>query len=95
MHAGEVSASSVMRVLRRGGNPTQLGDALAQLGRIFKTLHVLSYVDAEPYRRGIKRMRNLQEERHGLGSTSSTAAAASCGRPTTPGWRTSWARSGW
>jgi Tn3 transposase DDE domain len=28
---------------------------------------VLSYVDTEPYRRDIKRMRNLQEERHGLG----------------------------
>ena len=66
VHAGEVSASGVMRVLQRGGNPTQLGDALAQFGRILKTLHVLSYVDAEPYRRGIKRMRNLQEERHGL-----------------------------
>ncbi len=66
VHAGEVSASDVMRVLQRGGNPTQLGDALAQFGRIFKTLHVLSYVDAEPYRREIKRMRNLQEERHGL-----------------------------
>ena len=66
VHAGEVSASGVMRVLQCGGNPTQLGDALAQFGRILKTLHVLSYVDAEPYRRGIKRMRNLQEERHGL-----------------------------
>lgn len=32
-------------------------------GRIFKTLHVLAYVDREPYRRGIKRMRNLQEVR--------------------------------
>jgi hypothetical protein len=27
---------------------------------------VLAYVDREPYRRGIKRLRNLQEERHGL-----------------------------
>jgi hypothetical protein len=30
------------------------------------TLHVLTYVDREPYRRGIKRMRNLHEERQGL-----------------------------
>jgi TnpA family transposase len=66
VHSGEVSASDVMRILQRGGNPTQLGDALAHFGRIFKTLHVLSYVDKESYRRGIKRMRNLQEERHGL-----------------------------
>jgi TnpA family transposase len=53
-------------MLQHGGNPTQLGLALAHFGRIFKTLHVLSYVDREPYRRDIKRMRNLQEERHGL-----------------------------
>jgi TnpA family transposase len=66
VHAGEVSASDVMRILQRGGNPTQPGDALAHFGRIFKTMHVLSYVDREPYRRGIKRMRNLQEERHSL-----------------------------
>jgi TnpA family transposase len=45
-----------MRMLQHGGNPTQLGIALAHFGRIFKTLHVLSYVDAEPYRRDIKRM---------------------------------------
>ncbi|HET6478540.1 MAG TPA: Tn3 family transposase [Actinoplanes sp.] len=66
VHAGEVAASDVMRILQRSGNPTQLGDALAHFGRIFKTLHVLSYVDREQYRRDIKRMRNLQEERHRL-----------------------------
>ncbi len=66
VHDGAVSASDVMRMLQHGGNPTQLGIALAHFGRIFKTLHVLSYVDAEPYRRDIKRMRNLQEQRHGL-----------------------------
>ncbi len=66
VHSGQISASDAMRMLQRGGNPTQLGDALAHFGRIFKTLHVLTYVDREPYRRGIKRMRNLQEERHGL-----------------------------
>ena len=66
VHDGAVAASDVMRMLQRGGNPTQLGLALAHFGRIFKTLHVLSYADAEPYRRGIKRIRNLQEQRHGL-----------------------------
>ncbi|MGH3821847.1 MAG: DUF4158 domain-containing protein [Pseudonocardiaceae bacterium] len=66
VHSGEIAASDAMRMLQRGGNPTQLGDALAHFGRIFKTLHVLAYVDREPYRRDIKRMRNLQEERHGL-----------------------------
>jgi TnpA family transposase len=66
VHSGQICASDAMRMLQRGGNPTQLGDALAHFGRIFKTLHVLTYVDREPYRRDIKRMRNLQEERHGL-----------------------------
>lgn len=51
---------SLVLDLQRGGNPTQLGDALAHFGRIFKTLHVLAYVDREPYRRGIKRSGQLQ-----------------------------------
>ena len=39
------------------------GDACS---RIFKTLHVLSYVDQAPYRAQIKGMRNLREGRHDL-----------------------------
>lgn len=53
-------------MLAHGGNPTQLGEALAHYGRIFKSLHVLSYVDQVPYRAQIKGMRNLQEGRHAL-----------------------------
>ncbi|MEU5940934.1 Tn3 family transposase [Micromonospora sp. NPDC047548] len=66
VHCGAISASDVMRMLQHGGQPTQLGDALAHFGRIFKTLHVLSYADRESYRRDIKWIRNLQEERHSL-----------------------------
>ena len=66
VHSGQIAASDAIRMLQHGGNPTQLGLALAHFGRIFKTLHVLAYVDREPYRRDIKRLRNLQEERHGL-----------------------------
>ncbi len=66
IHTGAVSAHDVIRMLQHGGNPTQLGDALAHYGRIFKTLHVLSYVDDEAYRRHIKGVRNLQEGRHDL-----------------------------
>jgi len=61
-----VSAHDVIRMLAPGGNVTQLGDALAHYGRIFKTLHVLAYVDDEAYRRQIKGIRNLQEGRHDL-----------------------------
>ena len=66
IHTGAVSAHDVIRMLASGGRPTQLGEALAHYGRIFKTLHVLAYVDDEPYRREIKAMRNLQEGRHDL-----------------------------
>ena len=66
IHTGAVSAHDVLRMLSRGGNPTQLGEALAHYGRIFKTMHVLSYVDQAPYRAQIKDMRNLQEGRHDL-----------------------------
>jgi hypothetical protein len=44
----------------------KLGEALAGYGRIFKTRHVLAFVDDEPYRRQIKGMRNLNEGRHDL-----------------------------
>jgi hypothetical protein len=56
----------VVRALQRDGHPTALGEAIATYGRIFKTLHILSIIDSEPYRRGIKGMRNLQEGRHAL-----------------------------
>jgi TnpA family transposase len=66
IHTGAVSAHDVIRMISKGGGLTQLGEALAHYGRIFKTLHILSYVDVEPYRRQNKRMRNLQEGRHDL-----------------------------
>jgi len=67
IHTGAVSAHDVIRMLSSGGKTTQLGDALAHYGRIFKTLHVLVYVHDETYRRQIKGIRNLQEGRHDLG----------------------------
>lgn len=69
IHTATVTAHDVLRVLSRGGNFTQLGEAIAYYGRIFKTRHVLACVDVatgEPYRREIKGMRNLQEGRHAL-----------------------------
>jgi TnpA family transposase len=54
-------------MLQRDGHPTALGEAIAMYGRIFKTLHILSYIDTdESYRRDIKGIRNLQEGRHSL-----------------------------
>ena len=56
----------MIRILQRDGRPTQLGDAMAVYGRIFKTLHVLTFADDPDYRRQLKGMRNLQEGRHDL-----------------------------
>jgi TnpA family transposase len=61
-----VSAHDVIRILQRDGRPTQLGEAFAMYGRIFKTLHVLTFVDDPAYRREMKAMRNLNEGRHDL-----------------------------
>jgi TnpA family transposase len=67
VHIREISAHDVIRILQHGGRPTQLGEAVATYGRIFKTLHVLMFVDDPDYRRDLKGMRNLQEGRHSLG----------------------------
>jgi TnpA family transposase len=66
VYTGTVSAYDVMRMLQRDGHPTPLGDAIAGYGRIFKSLHILAYLDDETYRRDIKAIRNLQEGRHSL-----------------------------
>jgi TnpA family transposase len=66
IYTSKVSASDVVRALQRGGHPTALAEAIATYGRIFKTFHILSIIDSEPYRRGIKGMRNPQEGRHAL-----------------------------
>jgi TnpA family transposase len=66
IYTSKVSAYDVVRMLQRDGHPTALGEAIATYGRVFKTLHILSIIDSEPYRRGIKGIRNLQEGRHAL-----------------------------
>jgi TnpA family transposase len=66
IHTGAVAAYDVMRTLSRDGRPTPLGEAIASYGRIFKSLHVLTYAEDEVYRRDIKGIRNLQEGRHSL-----------------------------
>ena len=54
IHTGAVRAYDVIRMLQRDGHPTPLGEAIASYGRIFKSLHILTYVDDETYRRDIK-----------------------------------------
>jgi hypothetical protein len=67
IYTGTVRAYDVVTTLQRDGRPTALGEAIAMYGRIFKTLHILSYIDVdETCRRDIKGIRNLQEGRHAL-----------------------------
>jgi TnpA family transposase len=67
IYTGTVRAYDVVTMLQRDGHPTAIGEAIAAYGRIFKSLHVLNYIDVdESYRRDIKGIRNLQEGRHAL-----------------------------
>jgi TnpA family transposase len=94
IHTGAVRAYDVIRMLSRDGNPTPLGLAIVHFGRLHKSLHVLSYLDDESYRRAIKGQTNLQESRHALGRQVS-ASAASCASATARAWRTSSAPWAW
>ena len=66
LKAGTVTASAIMRTLQRGPNPSSLARALAELGRIVKTLHVLLYCRDPDYRRTIHHLLNSAETRNGL-----------------------------
>lgn len=50
--------------LQRGGQPSSLSQAIAEIGRIGKTLHLLAYIEDEDYRRHILRQINRGEARH-------------------------------
>lgn len=63
---GPVTASDFMRTLQRGKNPSTLSRAIAELGRIAKTLYLLAYIDDEGYRRRILTQLNRHEARHAL-----------------------------
>lgn len=58
--------NTIMRTLYRGDQPSSLGRALGELGRVAKTLYLLNFVDDETYRRRILTQLNRGEGRHGL-----------------------------
>ncbi len=66
LEMGTVSASELMRTLHGGSRPTTLARAIAELGRVPKTLHLLSYIDDETYRRRIQTQLNRGEGRHSV-----------------------------
>jgi TnpA family transposase len=65
--SGKVAPSEIIRALQAGGRLTTLARAIAELGRIPKTIHLLTFVDLESYRRSILVQLNRQEGRHSLG----------------------------
>jgi hypothetical protein len=74
LSTGTVRASELLRVLQGGGRPTRLGRAIAELGRIAKTLHLLSWIDSEQLRREMGVGLNRHESRHSEASVVTGAA---------------------
>ena len=63
---GRVPASGIMRTLQVGDRPTRLAQAIAEFGRIEKTLHTLMYIDDEAMRRNTLTQLNRGEGRHSV-----------------------------
>ena len=63
---GRVPVMGIMRSLQVADRPTRLAQAVAEFGRIDKTLHVLTTIDDEDKRRAILRQLNRGEGRHSL-----------------------------
>jgi TnpA family transposase len=55
-----------MRTLQIAERPTKLAQAVAEPGRIDKTLHALTYIDDQAKRRRILNQLNKGEDRHKL-----------------------------
>ncbi|KVE34081.1 hypothetical protein WS68_10825 [Burkholderia sp. TSV86] len=63
---GRVPAMGIMRTLQVDERPTSLAQAIAEIGRIDKTIHTLNFIDDEARRRGTLLQLNLGEGRHAL-----------------------------
>lgn len=69
LRLGLVPATGIMRILHTGEQPTRLAQALAEFGRIEKTLHILTYINDEEKRRETLIQLNRGEGRHSLART--------------------------
>ena len=61
---GTITPTELMRTLQGGGRASTLGRAIGELGRLCKTLYILTYIDDEGYRRRILTQLNRGESRH-------------------------------
>ena len=69
MKWGTVNATALIQTLQHSGRPTVLGRAIGEFGRIYKTRHLLAYLDGEGYRRRILTQMNRGEAWHSLART--------------------------
>ncbi len=63
---GKVAPEGAMRLLMAGERQTRLGRAVAEFGRIDKTIHTLNFIDDESKRRATLTQLNRTESRHAL-----------------------------
>lgn len=63
---GIVHASTLIRSLLKSDRPSSLTQAIIEVGRINKTIHLLNYIDDEDYRRRILTQLNRGEGRHSV-----------------------------
>ena len=63
---GTISASELIGSRLRSSRPSTLTRAIGELGRVAKTLYLLSYLDDETYRRRILTQLNRGESRQGV-----------------------------
>jgi TnpA family transposase len=63
---GRIPAEGIMRTLQVGDKATPLALAIAEIGRIEKTIHTLNFIDDESRRRSTLLQLNLGEGRHAL-----------------------------
>jgi len=63
---GKLSASDMMGTLQAGKSSSALAKAIAEVGRIAKTVYLLNYIDDASYRRRILIQLNHGEQRHRL-----------------------------
>jgi TnpA family transposase len=66
LQMGTVKASALIKSLHRAGRTSTLGRAIGEIGRIEKTLFLLSWVDDETYRRRTFTQLTRIEHRHRL-----------------------------
>jgi len=66
LRLGVVEPLELMRMLQNDGHPSTLARAIGEIGRIAKSLYMLSYIDDKAYRRRILIQLNKGESRHSL-----------------------------